>query len=232
MENNYTIVKELTYKGLPVNKGKFNNLDLYEEPLEAIHKRIMYVSEKYTRIYIYRFDVTLPDSINKSDIDVNVSLSEAIQNTVKHLKVKTKSKTNTFRNHKTVSYLWVKEDDTGTKREGEKEKGIHYHGFFVLSGHSVRFSGENDFELYAILNKYWKNACLKNHSAEGGYVSPSEGNDVPVFIDFDGVTRKPKDKSHQKKLEKAFFALSYLAKTNTKVITKGKKLYSGNQLNS
>lgn len=231
MENNYTILKGLTYKGLKVNKGEFGNLNLYEEILEAIHSRFTYMINKYTRIYVYRFDVTLPESINKPDINTNKTLSEAIQNTVKHLKVKTQSKANTFRNHKTVSYLWVKEDDTGTKPEGKKEKHIHYHGIMILSGHSVRFGGEKDFELHAILNMYWDSACRKNYGAEGGRITPAEGGEIPVFIDFDKTTRQPKDNDHKKKFEGAFEAVSYLAKTRTKVLEKGKKLYSGNQLN-
>lgn len=180
------------FRGLPVN---CRNRDgpLREDILEAIHKRLFYMTEKFSRVLFFRFDLRIPQEFFPLPPD-NEKLSAFLNSFTTYLN----------RSRIEYQYVWV--------REQHSSQHPHYHLIFFLNG-NLTVSPHNHLKR---AEKLWTNLFNNpdvtenrgllhrcNRRADGG----TQSNHILISRNSDRFYDD---------VERCFRWASYLAKMNTK----------------
>ena len=137
------IVKSKQLNGFVININPDKNQFCYEEILNSTFDQLYAMLERYSVVFVLRFDLhsSLPNNKNVSKFfkAVRESLCTRSKNELP------------YKNHKAIAYQWVK--------EVEKSKKAHYHCWIALAGRKVNrpgLIGANSCGLLKLVEDYWK----------------------------------------------------------------------------
>lgn len=225
------VIGDSSYRGYPVNVGlpARNRLYCYKEILDAIIDRVEYMASCYSKVFVLRFDLRFRDSFYETRADEvkdNRYIKKFFKKLVRKLTtVPPKSgKNSAHRGHKNIAYVWV--------REYSQQKKVHYHCFLAVSGHKVNKPGlvAEGTGLMGLVQRTWEQVVGGISESDVWQVSAPRGGklDVNKVFHVDSTTREWVDKEQAGKM---IYALSYLAKVNTKDRdTQRGRLFSGSQM--
>lgn len=131
---NHRLHVDDTYRGMPVLSS---SLPMMKEYLQSLHMVVEKAVNEYGRIFAFRVDLRLPDSMVYEDL---ASSSAVVSRFIESIKAKIKHNREIARNsgglvHDTrVRYFWVREI-------GEQGK-VHYHFVVLLNGHAYNWLGD------------------------------------------------------------------------------------------
>lgn len=151
-----------TYKGLPINTGKYRNLGVYTNMLEPLLNQIEVLLTHHSRIQLLRFDLHLP----VTELMTASAGNQIATKFFKQIRQDLGSKN------------WNYQDKViqGWSREIGASKNAHYHCYIGVSS-TVRlgaFYDDTPTHLWKLIYNRWKDAS-------GGFVRPSGHHVVNRF---------------------------------------------------
>jgi hypothetical protein len=175
---------------------------LIESYLESLYQNFQQALEQYSKVYIFRIDLRLPNNPNtnhKADTLVITRFIDSLKAKIKHNRDIARSNGN-YHNTQ-VRYAWVK--------EASQDGGVHYHCVFLLNGNAFRSMGDFDSDssnMYNRLQSAWA-------SALGIYDCQVSGL---VNVSGQWLIDSQTDEERFNQTNDAFHAASYLCKAATK----------------
>jgi hypothetical protein len=181
------VIHGSTYNGYDLNCSWKNHQGYYVEILQALECLLNYMTQKHSRVYFTRFDLTYP--ANSAYPNDNVLFSGFLDALIHYYKYKDCD----------PKYLWVREQSTTGQ--------AHYHLILVLDP-------KNIYKAWGILTKVtqlWQ-GCLGIENGKGlVQLCPPE-----KFVLYEGVRISRDAKNIQEVLRYCFEWGSYLAKRYSK----------------
>lgn len=151
-----TVTFAPSYKGVKINSGKFRNLGLYVEILDAYLTQIMNLLSCTSRITIMRFDLHLPHGKFFTPEEGNQLVSDFFKSMKESLSRKK------CKGHKQVIFGWAREVETNASG--------HYHcfiGFKALHKFLGEISESGCTHLWGLIESHWKRLSGGSMQAAG-----------------------------------------------------------------
>lgn len=148
INKNHRLYFDGTYHAMPLLSG---SLPMVENYLEALRKVIEYALDDHGRVFAFRVDLRLPDSLACDEV---IDGSAVVSRFIESLKAKIKhnreiAKKNGGLAHDTrVRYFWVREI-------GDQGK-VHYHFVVLLNGHAYNWLGDFRSVGRNMANRIWE----------------------------------------------------------------------------
>ncbi len=182
------ITFENTYNTHTINTHKDKRLGCYEKALEKIDTTIKDMIEKHSKVMVVRFDIRYPDNENiKSDNTDIYKFTYNLKRSLNREKIEGGHNVD-------ARIIHVEEKNTSLNP--------HHHFAVLVNGNAKN----KYYPIVEKANKIWKKTL---NTDQDGLVDFCNKIENGIMIDRN-------DDNRERDLDKAFFQLSYLAKTNGK----------------
>lgn len=186
---------EHTYQGFPVltHRGP-----LIEQYLYRLHRCIARGLDQYSRLYVIRFDLRLPEYAPARTNSCMGRFVASLKAKLEHSQAR-RERDGTRTHDSRLRFFWC--------REISQEQGVHFHCALMLNGHAYAHIGDFDLRadnLYARIHEAWASAHEVHVRSVLGSIHFPENPDYMVR------------RADQRSQEDVFKRLSYLCKAATK----------------
>ncbi len=186
-------IRNNIFKGLEIYTNKNITDGSYMDILKSIYDAFEYMTSKYSRVMLIRFDVRFPQSYYKDDSNRHIShLFKMITDNSKY-------------RHLALQYIWVRERSDANHQ--------HYHCMILANGHKIQCY----YSFLKKIERQWTHVL--NLKSGEGLVHFCDNNGLMIrkpLRNSIGYERRDQEKAFSKAYEDAFYRCSYLAKVSTK----------------
>jgi plasmid rolling circle replication initiator protein Rep len=187
------IISSNNFNGFHINNGKNNEYECYGDILNSIYDIFDFMTSKYSKVLLIRFDLSYPETFNIHDHNKHIThLFKMIMDNSRNKGIG-------------LQYLWV--------REQSKSKHQHYHCMVLVNGHKT----QKYYPFLKLVEDKW--AYVLGVQEKDGLVHFCNNNGLMIrkpYKNSVGSERICQQENYEKDLHDAFYWCSYLAKVNQK----------------